>query len=289
MSTNARPFDMVKLSNPHPTVLPWAFKYLGLFQFNLILSKLGEDRPISEPYLYGLRFDFKPHPLFEVGLSQLAIFGGQGISLSTGDILKILYSNQNLTGNVDSNQQVAIDFALRIPNINKFLPLASSIKFYAEIGAEDTGYPPDKRAYLGGSRFYDFLMVKNLQATMEYVNTSTQDTPWVWYRHPKYPAAFEGKNFGHHVGTDAKDLFFELSYDINQKIWSRISFDHEERGASQQNPEKSLEGRIEIEYYVADWARVDVGYGYEKISDLNHIEGLDQTNHFFGIRTYFRF
>ena len=289
MTTNAKPFDMVKLSNPHPTILPWVFKYLGLFQFNLILSKLGEDRPISEPYLYGLRLDFKPHPLIEVGLSQVAIFGGEGINFNTGDIFKILYSNENLTGNVDSNQEAGFDLSLRIPNVDRFLPLASSMKLYAEIGAEDTGLPPDKRAYLGGSRFYDFLTVKNLQATIEYVDTSTSGTPRVWYSHPYYPASYEGRIFGHHVGTDAKDLFFELSYDINQKIWSRVSFDHEQRGVSQQNPEESFEGRIEIEYYVTDWARINVGYGYEKISDLNYIEGLDQTNHLFGISTYFRF
>jgi len=289
MSTNAKPFDMVKLSNPHPTILPWVFKYLGLFQFNLILSKLGEDRPISEPYLYGLRFDFKPHPIFEIGLSHLAIFGGEGISLNTGDVLEILYSNENLSGDVDSNQEAAIDFALRIPDVNKVLPLASSMKLYGEIGAEDTGFPPDKRAYLGGSRFYDFLMVKNLQATIEYAYISPKGTPSVWYRHPKYPATFEGKIFGHHVGTDAQDLFFGLSYDINEKTWCRVSFDHEKRGISQQNPEESFEGRIEIEYYVAKWARIDAGFGYEKIFDLGHVDGLEQTNQLFGIRAYFRF
>jgi hypothetical protein len=280
---------MVKLSNPHPYSLPWVFRYLGPFQFNLIFSELDEDRPISEPYLYGLRFDFKPHPLFEMGLSHIAIFGGEGISLSAGDVLEIIYSNENLTGDLDSNQQVAVDFALRIPNVHKALPLAHSMKLYAEVGAEDTGFPPDRRAFLVGGRFYDFLMVKKLQATIEYADTSPGSVPDAWYRHSKYPATFEGRIFGHHVGTDAEDIFFELSYDINKKTWARAIFDYEKRGVSEPNPEEIFEGRIEIEHNFTDWARIDATYGYERILDLDHVEGLEQINQFFGIKVHFQF
>jgi hypothetical protein len=224
-----------------------------------------------------------------MGLSHIVIFGGEGISLSAGDVLKIIYSNENLTGDLDSNQQVAVDFALRIPNVHKVLPLAHSIKLYAEAGAEDTGFLPDRRAFLVGSRFYDFLMVKKLQATIEYADTSPGSVPGAWYRHPKYPATFEEKIFGHHVGTDAENLFFELSYDINEKTWARVIFDYEKRGVSERNPEESFEGRIRIEHYLNNWARIDFTYGYEKVFDLDHVDGLEQTNQLFGIRAYFQF
>ena len=58
MSNNARPFDMIKISNPEPVLLPWFFSYLGPVQFNIIFSQLNDDRERHEranPFLYGVR------------------------------------------------------------------------------------------------------------------------------------------------------------------------------------------------------------------------------------------
>ncbi|MDI6777514.1 MAG: capsule assembly Wzi family protein, partial [Syntrophales bacterium] len=68
MTNNAEPFDMVKISNPTPILLPWIFRYLGPFKVAFMLSRLEEDRPIPEPYLYGLRLNIKPLPTFELGM-----------------------------------------------------------------------------------------------------------------------------------------------------------------------------------------------------------------------------
>ena len=56
MSNNAHPFDMIKLSNPEPVLLPWILSYLGPVEFNLIFSQLNDDRTGTEranPFLYG--------------------------------------------------------------------------------------------------------------------------------------------------------------------------------------------------------------------------------------------
>jgi hypothetical protein len=281
MSNNAMPFDLVKLSNPHPTLLPWVLKYLGPFKFNLIFSELEEDRPIPEPYLYGLRFDFTPHPIVEIGLSHVVIFGGRGHrDLSFSDYPKILYSNRNRDGTkLDSNQQMAMDIAVKAPDISRLLPLGSSAKLYAEIGAEDTGRPPDRRAYLLGATLYDFLMLRTVQVTVEYVDTSPKSVPTAWYQHASYPATYKGDIFGHHVGTDAKDLFAEVSFSPRQELLVRLNFDREERGASLPTPERHYQGNIEIQWDVNHGTRLDFRYGYEEISNLNHFSGEEQENH----------
>ncbi|KAF0120598.1 MAG: hypothetical protein FD151_1600 [bacterium] len=90
MTNNAEPFDMVKISNPRPILLPWIFRYLGPFKVAFVLSKLEKDRPIPEPYLYGLRLNIKPLPTLELGMSHIAIFGGEGRGLSFTETLEVL-------------------------------------------------------------------------------------------------------------------------------------------------------------------------------------------------------
>jgi hypothetical protein len=165
MTNNARPFDLVKLSNPQPFHLP----LLGLFKFNIFWSKLDNEQPsIPHPTLHGLHLDFKPHPIFEVGISQIAIFDGEGrTALSFSDYFQILYGNKTQTGKLDSNQQVSVDFSLRWPNMGKYLPIARSLKFYGEVGAEDTGFPPDRRSYLCGLLFNDLFLIGRLDLRLE--------------------------------------------------------------------------------------------------------------------------
>lgn len=291
MSGNAQPLDMIKLSNPRPARLPWILRYLGPVQFNLVLSELGDDRPIAKPYLYGLRFDLKPHPLVEIGLSQIAIFGGEGRrDLSLGDYLKILYGNENRDGTkLDSNQQFAVDLALRIPGIYKVLPLAHAAKVYGEVGAEDTGMLPDRRAFLVGARLYGLFMVENLVATVEYVDTSPSSVPRAWYRHNWYPATYEGDVFGHHAGTDAEDLYCALAYDFSERLWARLSFEHESRGVSLANPEVRYRGLLDMEYALTPHQTVCARYGYEKVYDVDNLDGVDRDDQLVEVRVRFYF
>ena len=44
LTNNAEPLDMIRLTNPNPILLPWVFKYLGPFRFDLFLTELEESR-----------------------------------------------------------------------------------------------------------------------------------------------------------------------------------------------------------------------------------------------------
>lgn len=298
MTNNAKPFDMMKFSNPTPILLPWIFRYLGPFKATLILSKLEKDRTISkpdltgyipEPYLYGLRLNLKPLPTLELGLSQIAIFGGEGRRLGFTDTLEVLYSNRNLSGEKQSNQQVAVDFSFWIKDIDRITRLLRSVKVYGEIGAEDTGYPPDRRAYLVGLLFKDLFLTGKTDLRIEYANTSPGQGPLSWYLHGEYPAFYKGRIFGHHVGTDAEDLFTRATSYLTNDLIAGIDIDMENKGLSRATQETQYQFGIDLSYNITDMIGVTGRYVFERVNNLNFVDGEDKIRHFFGGELTIRF
>jgi len=285
MSNNARPFDLVKLSNHQPFLLP----ILGPFKFNLFLSRLDYGEPfISKPLLYGLRLNFKPFPIFELGFSQIAIFEGEGRkSLSFEDYVRILYSNRNLTGKLESNQQMAIDFVLRWPNFDKFLPVARSLKFYGEVGAEDTGVPPDKRAYLFGLFINDLFLTGKIDLRLEYANILQKFTPW--YDHWDYPPIYHNRIFGHHAGTRSEDIFIRLTAYLSPKILLGIDFDSEAHGKNDDIQTNSYQLGVDLDYLIQDRMSLKGRYIFESFRAPDSFAGGDNTHHLFWLALRYRF
>jgi len=289
MSNNAHPFDMIKISNPKAMLLPSIFEYLGPFKFNLIFSELNDHRPNpyrANPYLYGLRIDFKPHPIIEIGLSQICLFGGAGNrNLSFTDIMEILYSNENRDNQkTDSNQQVAMDLTLTIPNLGRFVPLFDSVKLYGEWGAEDTGLPPDRRAYLVGIALNDVLHWDNLKLRIEYANTSPNSVPGAWYNHRLYPMQYNGRVFGHFIGSDAEGFVAELSQDRLGRYSYKLEFDKRRKGLQTEIfTQDTSEIYLEIGYEWLDKSKVMFRYGYERIQNFLNVAEDNRNNHFAGI------
>ncbi len=301
MSNNAKPFDMIKLSNQRATLLPWVFSYLGPFRFNIILSRLddsdhkiinsatGDD--LSKPYLHGARLNFKPHPLVELGLSHLVMFGGEGRRVNAADFFKIAYTGQNRdNGRLDSNQESAVDIALTIPDVDKFIiPIADSIKFYGEIGGEDTGLPPDRRAYLAGFGLNDLFTVQGMKLRAEYANLSPNSVPTAWYRHGSYPMQYEDRVFGHHAGTDSDDLFIELSQKFENRFYYKIGFDKERKGISRSIIQEKYQYFFETGCHIEERFDVNFRYAYEEIENFENRLDDNRTNNFVGLEFKYDF
>jgi len=283
MTNNAEPFDMVKISNPRPILLPWIFRYLGPFKATFVLSKLEKNRPIPEPYLYGLRLNIKPLPTLELGMSHIAIFGGEGRGLSFTDTLEVLYSNRNLSGEKQSNQQVAVDFSFWIKDIDRITRLLRSVKVYGEIGAEDTGYPPDRRAYLVGLLFKDLFLTGKTDLRIEYVNTSPGQGPDSWYLHSQYPAFYKGRVFGHHVGSNAEDIFARVTTYLTNDLIAGIDIDMENSGLSRATQKTQYQFGVDLSYNITDMIGVKGRYGFERAENINFVDGENKNRHFFGV------
>lgn len=75
-SDNASPFPALRIQNIHPTLLPWVFRYLGQFRYQIFFGQLDGDRYFAHPWIDGEIFSFKPLPNFEFGFTHTIDFGG---------------------------------------------------------------------------------------------------------------------------------------------------------------------------------------------------------------------
>jgi hypothetical protein len=285
MSNNARPFEMYKISNPRSTLLPWIFRYLGPFRYNLFISELDKEAASGHPpnsKLFGARIDFKPHPLFEFGVSYLTHFGGDrpGIAgLNLSDYYRIIVSNECRSGDKrDSNKQASIDAAFTIPHVSDFLPLADSVKLYGEWGGEDQSVTPDKRAYLLGLLFNNVYTLHGLNLRAEYARLSPESGPGAWYTHPVWPMRYYGRVFGHHAGPDSDDLFFEISHKIRDTFSLKLSLDRERNGLSNPWTQKKVQYFIEAGWKITKWLNLTITCGHEEITNAGNLEGAEQKN-----------
>jgi len=210
MSNNAQPFKMVKISNPHPAQIPGFFRGLGLFKGTWFLAELEKDRAIPEAKLTGLRFDFKPNPFFEFGMSRVIMFDGSGNPrVGLRDYINYwkIQPEQPQT-----NQLAGFDVSLRLP-LWDTIP-ARTVKFYAEfIGEDEAGGLPAKWARLFGMKVNDIFKTGRTDMRIEYTNNHVAGAPNVFYTHSLYQSGYtyKGRVIGHHIGTDASDLFIRVS------------------------------------------------------------------------------
>lgn len=210
LSDNARPFDLIKLTNPRPTVLPWVLKYLGPVKLTAFVTELEDERFIPSPYLAGLRLDIRPHRYVSAGFARTAIFGGAGRNVDASVVWDIITAqSENNFAEEPGNQLGSVDLKVILPfDFQK-------VVLYGEIGGEDeAGSLPSRVAYLFGAYLPAAFGVDRLDLRFEYGETYIGKYPDLWYNHHLYQSGYTyyGRVIGHHMGTDAKDLFASAVY-----------------------------------------------------------------------------
>jgi hypothetical protein len=277
LTDNAQSLDMLRITNPSPILLPWIFKYLGPFRFDVFWSRLEDDRAVPHPYFAGLRLGIKPFPWLELGGSRTAIFGGKGRpSVDFSDFITIL-SGTNLSGDEDTSDQLAaLDFRLR-------LPFLWGTEFYGEWGGEDeAGGFFSNMAYLGGIYLPRVEPSERISLRFEYADLShiDENSP-PWYQHGIYLSGYtyEGKILGHPVGGAARDAYGELRALLPAGVTLSLAFDYQSRGSNQPVREKHYQPALGIEWQVLEDLSLHAGYAFDKIENFNFTPGADQDNH----------
>ena len=235
LSNNAEPFDMLRVTQRRPVMLPWIFKYLGPFRFTFFVTNLERDRTIPEPYLYGLRFNFKPHPQVEIGIHKTAILGGEGRPEDLKTWFKSLLAINDLdnAGNDQDpgDQRAGFDVTLTLPY--RLQPM----QIYLEADGEDEKHNiPDIWAYLVGLYLPRIFGLEHVGLRVEFADTSQPRSPTAWYNHHIYQTGYtyKGRIIGHHIGTNAMDFFTELSLRFpEQNVRCALSYDREEVNVSE--------------------------------------------------------
>jgi hypothetical protein len=263
MSNNARPFDMLKISNPQPIQLPWVFRALGLVKTEWFLTRLEADRDFPHANLSGIRLNIKPHPAVELGASRVVMFGGHGQpGLDFFDYIKPLVAFHEQAAN---NQLAGFDGSLLLP-----LPkngLLRSIKFYADAAGEDeAGLLPTKWGDLLGVQLNDILKTGRTDFRIEYADDIVPKYPDVFYTHGLYTSGYtyEGRVIGHHMGTHSRDLFMQLShYLTNDLIVDGVYDLHSHRTSDDTRTTTNIFGWGATYFASQDW-QITGGYRFEK-------------------------
>jgi hypothetical protein len=273
LSNNAEPFTMVRLENPEPVLLPWILKYLGPFRWTFFVTKLESDREdVPHPYFWGMRVDFKPHPYVEIGLERTAMLCGEGRTCSAGTWWdSFTGANENQSGKEAGNQLAGFDVKVTLPF------QLQPVQVYTEIAGEDeSGGLPSRMAYLYGIYLPRILSAERVGLRAEYAINHINDHPYYWYSHHIYTSGYtyDSGIIGHHMGSDSKDLYAEISYRFNERgDYVAGAYDREEHNLSEEVKAKKDEVSVRMEYSVMKNLKVSASYGHGWLNNFEDVAG----------------
>jgi hypothetical protein len=74
LSSNARPLDVITISNPSP----FDFGRFGQFRYSFFVGNLGPDQALPYAFLSGGKLTYQPFKTFQFGIARALIMGGNG-------------------------------------------------------------------------------------------------------------------------------------------------------------------------------------------------------------------
>lgn len=297
VSNNAEPFTMLKVTNPVPVRLPWIFEGLGPFGFTFFVTNLEKARDIPEPYLYGLRFDFKPSPYFEIGFEKTALLGGrEGRPEDLNIWIDSLFGANDADNCVGTacyetepgDQRAGFDFTITIPW------RVQPVQIYMEaVGEDEMHNRPTHWAILAGLYFPRFLTAEQFDFRAEFATTRGRKfQPYIWYVHKFYDSyTYRGNIIGHHIGTDSNDLFIQTTYLMpskNARLF--LSYDREEHNLYAAGAHEVLhEASTGILRSMTERIDLKAGYRHGWLRNEGNVPKETRTVSAFGIEMHYRF
>ena len=195
------------------------------------------------------------------------MFGGRGVPrVDLFDYAKIFLARSEQEEN---NQLAGFDTSILLPlaevPYGKHLPLRS-IKFYVDAAGEDeAGGLPSNWGYLYGLQFNDILKTGRTDLRFEYADNHVTGKPNVFYTHSLYTSGYTYKDsiLGHHMGTDSRDLFVQLSHYLTEDLVLDLMYDRQTHDLSADtHPGVDIIGCDLTFFRTRQW-RVMAGYRYE--------------------------
>lgn len=149
LSNNARPIPAVTIDRnfTDPFDAKW-LSWLGPWDVNVIFGRMESERAVTDAQFFGIRFNFRPLPSLEIGLSRTAQWCGDDRPCDFDTFVDLVLGQDNRgddgigADNEPGNQLAGVDFrwsasAFRVP-----------LAFYGQfIGEDEAGGFPSR--YLG--------------------------------------------------------------------------------------------------------------------------------------------
>ncbi len=274
VSNNAAPFDLIQLASDSPFRLPGFLSGIGDFSVTAFLTKLESNRDWPRTPLLGLRIGYQPSDQVSLGMSRVTMFNGEGRpQLTLLDFLELYVSDPNITGidnKYDVNEIAGLDINVAVP-LGRFLH-GHQMQVYLEYAGEDeAGFLPSRGGIVTGMRWGS----NGRELTLEYADnhvTCPEGCTNYWYNHHVYTSGYTYRRevIGHHMGTDADDIFIRATSALSEKWVAGIDFDKERHGLSSPVQEKLSRWGGDIVFHHTPRNSYSFRYQSERIDNLNN-------------------
>jgi len=234
LSTNARPIPAISFDRriSEPFENKW-LSWIGPWSFQSFIGQMEEDRTVPNPYLWGIRVDFKPTILngFEVGLFRMMQLGGDGRPEGLSTWIDAFLSQDNTGANTGRNP--ALEPGNQLAGLDiRWRPWEAPFALYGQVVGEDEDkFLPNCLMFQYGIEGWRNFTNGTARIFVEYVDltstwwTDDSRTHNVSYGHHIYSDGYRyrGRPVGHWADTDSRIISLGGFLQYNSGIgWGSI-------------------------------------------------------------------
>jgi len=286
LSNNARPIPAISIDRnfTDPFKTKW-LSWLGPWDLAVHFGQMESDRHVPNTRFFGMRFNFRPLPSLEVGLSRTAQWCGDGRPCGLDIFVDLLLGRDNIgdagigVDNEPGNQLAGLDFRWSLPFIKMPIALYGQFigedeaggfpsRYVGQVGLEGSGYAMDRWSY----RWYAEAAATSCDfwKSDEIFNCA--------YNHGIYETGYRyrGRSVGHGVDNDTRMLSAGLVLiDAEESQWhALIRYGALNRGGSVDSrnsltPTRQDIASIDVTHSrVFKYGQIDIGLGVEQVDDI---------------------
>lgn len=286
LTNNARNFDLIKVSSPEPLDAAWVKRWLGEVKYSLVASRFDETDIGSadhrQPYFFGFKLAVKPREWFEYGANFVRQQGGPGFN-TPASLKDEIFGG----GDTNHNNTIAgLDLRFRVPQLR-------NSEFYVEYSGEDNagGVWPIVESYVAGLFLPCLASSCRDDFRFEYFFGSV-----MLYGDWKFPRGYVYHDMppGHSQGgAGVQEFFGRYSHWFDVRNRLALEYFYTERGRSYRTGDQVMEskhaGRIFWDLPLYGDLDAQLGYGIEKIANLNLVDGAERTNQLLKFEIRYRY
>ena len=159
-----------------------------------------------------------------------------------------------------------------------------------DLAAEDESDGlPSNWGKLFGMQLNDILQTGRTDLRIEYAHNRIPGKPNAFYGHAVYQSGYtyKGRIIGHHMGTDAHDLFVRLTHYLTEDLILGLEFNREVNNLSARPHQTIDKVGVDLTSFSSKNWQWNAGYRYEYVED-SHLGDMDD-NHIFYLQCIYDF